>query len=39
LRQLIQGHKDLYEKIEKLEQKYDDQFKIVFTVLQQMLRE
>ncbi len=39
LRQLIQGHKDLYEKIEKLEQKYDDQFKIVFTALRQMLRE
>ena len=39
LRQLIQEHKDIYEKIEKLEQKYDDQFKIVFTVLQQMLRE
>jgi len=39
LRQLIQDHKDLYKKIEKLEQKYDDQFKNVFTALQQMLRE
>jgi len=39
LRQLIQGHKDLYEKIEKLEQKYDNQFKIAFTALRQMLRE
>ena len=39
LRQLIQEHKDLYEKIWKLEQKYDDQFKIIFTALRQMLRE
>jgi uncharacterized protein Yka (UPF0111/DUF47 family) len=38
LRQLIQDHKDIYEKIEKLEHKYDDQFKIIFTAIQQMVR-
>jgi flagellar capping protein FliD len=39
LRQLMYDHKDLYKKIEKLEQKYDDQFKIIFTAIQQMLKE
>jgi hypothetical protein len=39
LRQLIHDYKDLYKKIEKLEQKYDDQFKIIFTAIQQMLKE
>ena len=39
LRQLLEDHKDLADKIEKLEQKYDAQFKIVFTAIQQMLKE
>lgn len=39
LRQLLINHKDLAEKIERLEQKYDEQFKIIFTALQKMLQE
>jgi flagellar capping protein FliD len=39
LRQLLIDHKDLAEKIEKLEQRYDEQFRIIFTALQQMLQE
>ena len=39
LRQLLEVHKELAVKIEKLEQKYDEHFKIVFTALQQMIRE
>jgi len=38
LRQLLIGHKDLAEKIEKMEQKYDEQFRIIFSALQQMLQ-
>jgi hypothetical protein len=39
LRQLLIVHKDLAEKIERMEQKYDEQFRIIFTALQQMLQE
>jgi hypothetical protein len=39
LRQLLLHHKDLAEKIEKLERKYDEQFQIVFAALQQMIKE
>jgi hypothetical protein len=39
LRQLLEVHKDLADKIEKLEQKYDEKFRIVFTALQQMIRD
>lgn len=39
LRQLLEVHRDLADKIEKLEQKYDEQFRIVFAALQQMIRE
>jgi hypothetical protein len=39
IRQLLEGHKDLVDKIDKLEQKYDEQFRIIFTALQQMLKE
>jgi len=39
LRQLLIGHKDLAEKIERMEQKYDEQFRIIFSALQQMLQE
>lgn len=37
LRKLMVTNKDLAEKIEKLEEKYDEQFKIVFTALKQLL--
>jgi hypothetical protein len=39
LRQLLLDNKDIAEKIDKLEQKYDKQFKIVFTALQQLIKE
>jgi len=39
LRQLLIDHKDFAEKIERMEQKYDEQFRIIFTALQQMLQE
>jgi flagellar capping protein FliD len=39
LRQLLKDHKDLADKIEKLEQKYDQQFKVIFTAIKQMLKE
>jgi hypothetical protein len=39
LRQLLIGHKDLAEKIERMEQKYDEQFRIIFSAIQQMLQE
>lgn len=39
LRQLIQNHKDLMDKMDKLEDKYDKQFKIVFTALKQLIRD
>jgi hypothetical protein len=39
LRQLLIDHKDLADKIESLEQKYDEQFRIIFTALHQMLQE
>jgi hypothetical protein len=39
LRQLLIDHKDLAVKIDRLEQKYDQQFKVIFTAIQQMLKE
>lgn len=39
LRKYLEVHKELADKIEMLEQKYDEQFRIVFTALQQMIRE
>lgn len=39
LRQLLKDHKDLADKIYRLEQKYDQQFKVIFTAIQQMLKE
>jgi hypothetical protein len=38
LRQLLIDHKDLANKIDRLEQKYDQQFKVIFTAIQQMLK-
>jgi len=39
LRQFLKDHKDLADKIDRLEQKYDQQFKIIFTAIKQMLKE
>ena len=39
LRQLIVGNKELREKIEALEKKYDRQFKVVFTAINKLLME
>ncbi len=37
LRQIINGNKDLAEKMEKMEKKYDHQFKLVFQVINQLM--
>lgn len=39
LRQMFASHKELKEKIEQLEKKYDGQFKIVFKTIQQLITE
>jgi hypothetical protein len=39
LRQLLQHHKELADRIESLERKYDEQFQMVFAALQEMVRE
>ncbi len=38
LRKLILTHKELVTKINALEKKYDEQFKVVFTVLKQLIQ-
>ena len=37
LREMIQTHKALWEKIEKMEKRYDSHFKVVFDTLRKML--
>ena len=37
LREMISSHKDLLKKIEAMEEKYDEQFKIVFETLKQLI--
>ena len=37
LRRMMETHKDLKRKIEKMEKKYDHQFKVVFDVIRQLL--
>jgi len=37
LREMLMTHKDLKEKIEKMEKKYDYQFKIVFDAIKELL--
>ena len=37
LRQMLGGHKELEKKIEAMEEKYDEQFKIVFEAIKQLL--
>jgi hypothetical protein len=39
LRGMLAGHKDLQKKIEAMEAKYDEQFKVVFEAIRQLLKE
>jgi len=39
LRQMYIGHEDLKRKIAAMEQKYDEQFQIVFEAIKQLLEE
>lgn len=38
LRQLISTHKDLVQKLSQIEKKYDEQFKLVFEALRQLIQ-
>ena len=38
-RQMLAGHKDLQKKIEAMEEKYDEQFRVVFEAIKQLLNE
>jgi len=38
LRKLISTHKDLVSKINELEKRYDEQFKLIFTALRQLIQ-
>lgn len=38
LKEIIMTHKDLQEKIEDLEKKYDQQFKVVFAAIKELLK-
>jgi hypothetical protein len=33
LRQMLEGHKELQKKIEAMEEKYDEQFRVVFEAI------
>lgn len=39
LRQMLSTHKDLKKKIESMEKKYDEQFRLVFEAIKQLLEE
>lgn len=39
LRQMIYSHEDLKKKIEAMERKYDEHFRIVFEAIKQLLKE
>jgi nicotinamide riboside kinase len=39
LRQMLEGHKDLQKKIEMMEEKYDEQFRVVFEAIKQLIKE
>jgi hypothetical protein len=39
MRQMLATHKDLKKTIEKMESKYDEQFKMVFEAIRQLLEE
>ena len=38
LREMLAGHKDLRQKIEAMEEKYDEQFRVVFEAIKQLLQ-
>ena len=38
LREMLAGHKELLEKLEKMERKYDRRFKVVFDVIKKLLQ-
>ena len=38
LREILSTHKDLREKVEKMEQKYDNRFKVVFDAIRRLLK-
>lgn len=38
LKEIIMTHKDLQRKIEEMEQKYDQQFKVVFAAIKELLK-
>ena len=37
IREMLQTHKELWRKIEEMEQKYDQQFRVVFKALKELL--
>lgn len=37
LRQMAESHKDLFDKIKEMEKKYDEQFKVVFEAIRQLM--
>lgn len=37
IRHFIASHKDLAQKLEELERKYDEQFRVVFDVIRQLM--
>ena len=39
LRKMLSTHEDLQKKIESMEEKYDEQFQIVFEAIKQLLAE
>ena len=39
LRQMLAGHKDLQKKIEAMEEKYDEQFRVIFEAIKQLISE
>ena len=39
LREMLAGHKDLQKKIEDMEARYDEQFRVVFEAIKQLLSE
>ena len=39
LREMLAGHKELQKKIEAMEKKYDEQFRVVFEAIRQLLKE
>ena len=39
LRKMLAGHKELQKKIDAMEEKYDEQFRVVFEAIKQLLTE